>query len=92
MSSALALTASYTSSSESKEFHQSLPTFSKEPSTADRTASLTALREAITATQDQINEFLTKKMGEDNAKAGAAAIDDAKAEEKYGEEEADGED
>ncbi|KAF2432119.1 hypothetical protein EJ08DRAFT_163432 [Tothia fuscella] len=84
-----ALVASYSAPcSDSTEFHQPLPTCSKDPSTEERTASLAALREAITNTQDQINDFLTKKMEEDNAKAGVAAVDDAKAEEAYGEEDA----
>jgi hypothetical protein len=88
MPSAVSLTAEYSArDSESKAFTQTLPPGSKEPSAAERTASLTALRSAITDTQDQINAFLTQKMDEDNKKAGAhATFDDAKAEELYGEE------
>jgi len=88
MSSTPALTATYSAPfTGPKSFTQSLPACSEEPSTIERTASLTALRTAITTTQDQINAFLTHKMEEDNQKAGAAAaVDDAKAEENYGEE------
>jgi hypothetical protein len=88
MSHAPALTAAYSApDSEPKAFAQPLPSSSKEPSTAERTASLAALRSAITDTQDQVNAFLTDKMDEDNRKAGApAVVDDTKAEELYGEE------
>lgn len=84
------LKADYTAPEEApKNFKQQLPTLSKEPSTEERTAYLTALRESITSVQDQINVFLTQKMEEDNQKAGAAAAQDAKEEEHYGEEEVD---
>lgn len=87
MSSAITLKASYTApSSEAKSFKQSLPACSTNPSTAERTSSLTALRTALGEAQDQINVFLTQKMDEDNTKAGAAQVDDAKFEETYGEE------
>jgi hypothetical protein len=36
--------------------------------------------------QDEINEFLTKKMGEDNVASGKLAAEEAKEEENYGEE------
>ncbi|QDS73622.1 hypothetical protein FKW77_001975 [Venturia effusa] len=83
------LSANYSApASEEKSFHQQLPICSQEPSPTERTAYLAALRASITGIQDQINVFLTQKMEEDNAKAGAAASaeDDAKAEENYGEE------
>jgi hypothetical protein len=80
-------------SSEEKTFDQSLPICSDESSPSERTAYLAALRTSITDAQDQINAFLTQKMEEDNKKSGvASAIDDAKAEENYGEEVVDGDD
>lgn len=73
--------------SEEKSFDQPLPMCSQEPSSTERTAYLAALRASITEAQDQMNTFLTQKMEEDNARAGAvSAGDDAKAEENYGEE------
>jgi hypothetical protein len=89
-----ALSADYSApSSENKNFNQPLPTCSKEPSPSERTAYLAALRTSITDAQDQINAFLTQKMDEDNKKAGVVStIDDAKAEENYGEEVVDGDD
>jgi hypothetical protein len=89
-----ALVANYCApSSEEKNFTQTLPKCSEEPSTAERTAYLAALRTSITNAQDQINAFLTQKMEEDNKKAGvASAADDAKAEENYGEEVVDDDD
>jgi hypothetical protein len=88
MTSAPALTAEYSApNGQSRAFTHTLPPSSKEPSTTERTTSLTALRSAVTDTQDQINAFLTQKMDEDNKKAGVvSAVDDAKAEELYGEE------
>jgi hypothetical protein len=61
-------------------------------SVADKTQYLAALREAIAATQAQINKELTQRMEEDNARAdgtkiGAVkAVDEDKEEENYGEE------
>lgn len=82
------LSATYSApDSEEKSFDQPLPMCAEEPSLIERTAYLAALRTSITDAQDQINAFLTRKMEEDNAKAGAAsAEEDAKAEENYGEE------
>jgi Gon7 family len=89
MSSAPALTAEYSSpGGASKTFKHELPTCSSDPpTTEERTAYLTELRSSIGQIQDEINVFLTQKMEEDKAQAGAAT-DDAKAEENYGEEEA----
>ncbi len=57
----------------------------------DKTAYLKQLREAILSVQDQVNKELTQRMDEDKAKtalahAGKSAVDDAAAEENYGEE------
>lgn len=84
------LKAEYSAPGASSDtFKQPLPSISKEASTEERTAYLTTLRTSITDVQGQINVFLTKKMEEDNQKAGAAAaLDDAKEEENYGEEDA----
>lgn len=82
------LKATYTAPGASEEsFKEALPAVSKEVSTEERTEYLGKLRTSITSIQDQINVFLTHKMEEDNAKAGAAAAaQDAKEEENYGEE------
>jgi hypothetical protein len=82
------LKADYSAPKSAPEtFKEALPAISKDPSTEERTAYLTALRTSITGMQDQVNVFLTKKMEEDNQKAGAAAAaQDAKEEENYGEE------
>jgi len=86
------LTATYTpptSSSESPQtFSHALPTLSSEPSTADRTASLSALQTSIRVLQADINTFLTRKMDEEKA-AGAEKMADVAEEENYGEEVAD---
>lgn len=72
---------------EDKSFSQNLPNCSREPATEEKTSYLTSLRLSITDMQDSINVFLTKNMEEDNQKAGtAAANNDAKEEENYGEE------
>lgn len=61
-------------------------------SITDRTASLAALRQALSSTQEQINKELTERMEQDKARDGAKtgsgnkAIDDVKEEENYGEE------
>ena len=80
--------ASYTAPEAAPEsFKQPLASCSAKPSTEERTAYLTSLRNSITDMQDQINVFLTKKMEEDNQKADATiAAQDAKEEENYGEE------
>ncbi|OAQ99152.1 hypothetical protein LLEC1_02401 [Akanthomyces lecanii] len=56
----------------------------------DKTSYLAALRTAVADAQATINKELTARMEEDNkardASADAAAVDDAKEEENYGEE------
>lgn len=58
------------------------------PTVADKTAYLAALRTAAAGLQEQINKELTQRMDEDNKTAASnkKALDDAKAEENYGEE------
>lgn len=81
------LKAEYTAPGSAPEsFKLPLSSCSRQPSTDERTAYLTSLRTSITDIQAQINVFLTQKMEEDNQKAGAAAAQDAKEEENYGEE------
>ena len=77
------LTAIYTSPSTSSAivFTHPLP-----PSSTDQTTYVAALRESTLKLQDDINALLTQKMEEDKAVAGTRAVDEAKAEENYGEE------
>lgn len=58
------------------------------PTVPDKTAYLAALRTAAAGLQEQINKKLTQRMDEDNKTAASnkKALDDAKAEENYGEE------
>ncbi|OAA64004.1 Gon7 [Cordyceps fumosorosea ARSEF 2679] len=58
------------------------------PSTdTNKTSYLAVLRAAVVDAQATINKELTARMDEDKARdAGAAAVDDAKEEENYGEE------
>ncbi|KAF2689723.1 hypothetical protein K458DRAFT_291731 [Lentithecium fluviatile CBS 122367] len=79
------LTATYTSpTSEPQTFTQPLPAPSSSPSTADRTAYLAFLQSSIRNLQGEVNTFLTQRMEDDKALVGK--LDDAQAEETYGEE------
>ncbi|KAK1830747.1 EKC/KEOPS complex, subunit Gon7 [Podospora conica] len=51
-----------------------------------KTLYLKSLRDAVRSAQEEINKELTLRMEEDNARASAAAANDAKEEENYGEE------
>ena len=53
---------------------------------SDKTEYLMALRESTAKLQDSINVLLTQKMDEDKAIVGSNAVDDAQAEDNYGEE------
>ncbi|CEJ92361.1 hypothetical protein VHEMI08017 [[Torrubiella] hemipterigena] len=80
------LTATY-SSPTNEAFTTSTPLPASASTTAEKTAFLTALREAVTKTQAEINKELTARMEEDNARNNtSSAADDAKDEENYGEE------
>jgi len=58
------LTADYTAPSlDLRTFSSPLPAISDTPSTSDRTAFLEALQTSAVGLQDEINEFLTKKIG-----------------------------
>lgn len=60
---------------------------SKKAQVAAKTQHLASLRAAVSAAQDAINKELTARMEEDKARdAKTAGVDDAKAEENYGEE------
>ncbi len=78
------LTAKYASpANEAFAVDTPLPSASSD----NKTSYLAALRAAVTDTQATINKELTARMEEDKARdAGAAAVDDAKEEENYGEE------
>ncbi|KAI9155347.1 EKC/KEOPS complex, subunit Gon7 [Paramyrothecium foliicola] len=86
------LTVNYTSpTNESFNVAHSIPAPSSE-TVQDKTQYLVTLRNAVTATQDEVNKELTKRMEEDKArdassKPGIAKnIDEDKEEENYGEE------
>ncbi|KAM3452073.1 hypothetical protein MY3296_004810 [Beauveria thailandica] len=93
------LTASYTSpTNEAFAITTPLPS-SSSSSSSDKTSHLGALRVAVADAQDTINKELTARMEEDKARdvsaagaVAAAAIDDAKEEENYGEEVQEGDD
>ncbi|KAL6852886.1 hypothetical protein ACO1O0_007434 [Amphichorda felina] len=57
-------------------------------SVSDKSQYLSSLRQAVAATQDQVNKELTSRMEEDNSRAanGAKGVDEAREEENYGEE------
>ncbi|KAM3536334.1 hypothetical protein MY4038_000492 [Beauveria bassiana] len=90
LTTANTLTASYTSpTNEAFAITTPLPS----SSSSDKTSRLSALRDAIADAQDTINKELTARMEEDKARdASAAAVDDAKEEENYGEEVQEGDD
>lgn len=80
------LTATYASPTNDA-FTTSVPLPAATSTTAEKTTYLAALREAVTKTQADINKELTARMEEDKARdTSAAAADDAKDEENYGEE------
>lgn len=82
------LTATYKSPSAKCEFTRELPTLAANPSTAEKTAYLSALRAGASQMQAEVNEYLTARMEENKATDGGGK--DKKGEEKeeemYGEE------
>ncbi|EON67749.1 hypothetical protein W97_07003 [Coniosporium apollinis CBS 100218] len=70
------LTATYaapsTPSTPSKSFAHALPPCPSAPSTSEKTAYLSALRQSVVALQAEVNEFLTAKMEEEKAGASTA--------------------
>lgn len=84
----LNLTATYNSpTSEPFTITHTLPAPAS-ASVSDKSQYLSSLRQAVSATQDQINKELTSRMEEENSRSanGAKAVDEAKEEENYGEE------
>jgi hypothetical protein len=86
------LTVSYTSpTSEPFNVSHSIPASSSD-NVQDKIQYLTSLRNAVTATQDEVNKELTRRMEEDKARDAASKpgiarnIDEDKEEENYGEE------
>lgn len=65
------------------------PSGTADPTVEDKTAYLAALRAAVATLQDDVNRELTRRMDEDKAREAGpgAAVDEAKEEENYGEEE-----
>lgn len=84
------LTATYASPSESQTLSSDLPAAPHAGDMKGKTAYLSALRSNIAQMQSDVNGLLTRKMEEDKAGPGEGKKDDrdAKAEEMYGEEEA----
>lgn len=89
------LTAKYTSpTNEAFSIDKPLPTTPPSADVAAKTEYLSALRAAVTSTQDQVNKELTARMEEDKARAAPsdaaaakkAGVDEDKEEENYGEE------
>ncbi|KAJ9661245.1 hypothetical protein H2201_006604 [Coniosporium apollinis] len=67
------LTATYAApSAPTKSFTHTLPSCPSSPSTSEKTAYLSALRQSIAALQAEVNEFLTAKMDEEKAGASTA--------------------
>ncbi|KAG9256711.1 uncharacterized protein F5Z01DRAFT_484132 [Emericellopsis atlantica] len=84
--SKIALKATYASAvSTPFTVSKPLPTPSSS-ATADKTQYLQSLREALASTQAEINTELTKRMEEDNGRAGGKSAAEVKEEENYGEE------
>jgi hypothetical protein len=81
------LTARYAAPAHgSRTFSSPLLALPPSPITSERTAFLEALQSSVVGLQLEINEFLTKKMEEDNVASGKLAAEEANEEENYGEE------
>ncbi|KAF2479155.1 hypothetical protein BDY17DRAFT_50729 [Neohortaea acidophila] len=95
-----ALTANYNSPDTTHLFTSQLPsesTDTKTQSVQEKTEFLQALRTGISQVQGDVNVFLTKRMEEEKAAAGApsgtaASAREQKEEEMYGEEDPEGDD
>ena len=88
-----ALTADYASPTSIHTFTASLPPLPSDPkaqSVPEKTAYLSSLRAGATQMQAEINAALTQRMEDDKAVAatGKSGVHDEKAEEMYGEEDA----
>ncbi|CAN8103507.1 unnamed protein product [Discula destructiva] len=98
--SKMLFSATYTSATNNAPFTlthtlAAPPSGTASPTVPDKTAYLAALRSATAGLQEQINKELTQRMDEDNnnnnnnkaaAAASRALVDEAQAEENYGEE------
>lgn len=82
------LSADYLSADGSVKFVQHLPPLTSDHTTDEKTAYLSSLRSSVIKLQEDVNTFLTKRMGEEKASSASSAktIDDKKEEENYGEE------
>ena len=81
------MAADYRGETGTAEFRRSLDPIAADAPTAERVSYLGALRSSVTALQEEINAFLTKKMEEDKATSTKAqGLDDRREEENYGEE------
>lgn len=85
------LTATYASpTNETFNISKTLPANPQTDSVADKVSYLSALREAVTQTQQDVNKELTARMEEDKARDAAkgttTTANDEKDEENYGEE------
>lgn len=86
------LRAKYTSpSNEAFSVDKPLPAAPSSTDVTAKTEYLSALRAAVTSTQEQVNKELTARVEEDKARAAPsdakkAAVDEEKEEENYGEE------
>ena len=78
----------YTGPKGSTSFSQKLTPLPPKYTTEAKTAYLVNLRLSITEMQGKVNQLLTAQMERDNqdTNGGAAAVDNAKEEENYGEE------
>lgn len=92
MSTAAALTASYTSPTLAKTFSSALPAVPTSDSVENKTAFISAVRVSVSQMQDDVNIFLTQRMDEEKAQETAFAgartktKDEEREEEMYGEE------
>ncbi|KAI4727133.1 hypothetical protein E4T49_05078 [Aureobasidium sp. EXF-10728] len=82
------LTAVYTSPTATNTFSSPLEsTPTQQPSPSEKSQYLAQLRQKVAQLQDDINQFLTKKMDDDKAATdGAASKDEDMEEDMYGEE------
>lgn len=81
------LVADYHNERDSAEFRHPLGPIAIDSPTAVRVSYLGSLRSSVTALQEEINTFLTKKMEEDRlSSTKPQSVDDRQEEENYGEE------
>lgn len=92
MASQMELTATYTSPTTNHTFKSPLQSLPANPSTKEKTSSITDLRAKTSQLQSDINAYLTERMEEDKAQevtdgtAKKSARDEQREEDMYGEE------